>query len=92
MLEVQGKPMLEHIIACAKKQGFNKIYLSVHYMPEKIVDHFENGEKFGIEIQYLYEDKPLGTGGSIKLLPDGDKPVLVTNADILSNIDFRGTC
>ena len=89
MLEVQGKPMLEHIIALAKKHGFIKLYLSVHYMPEKIVDHFENGEKFGVEIEYLYEDKPLGTGGSIKLLPDGDNPVLVTNSDILTNFGFK---
>jgi dTDP-glucose pyrophosphorylase len=89
MLKFRGKPLLEHIIACAKKQGFNKLYLSVHYMPETIVNHFENGEKFGIEIQYLYEDKPLGTGGSVKLLPDGDEPVLIINADILTNIDFR---
>lgn len=89
MLEVRGKPMLEHIIVSAKKHGFNKIYLSVHYMPEKIINHFENGEKFGVEIQYLYEDEPLGTGGSIKLLPDGDGPVLVTNADILTNIGLK---
>lgn len=89
MLEVQGKPILEHIIVSAKSHGFNKIYLSVHYMPEKIINHFEDGEKFGVEIQYLYEDKPLGTGGSLKLLPDGDNPVLVTNADILTNIGFR---
>lgn len=89
MLIVQGKPILEHIVISAKKHGFNKIYLSVHYMSEKIINHFKDGEKFGIEIQYLYEDKPLGTGGSVKLLPDGDNPVLVTNADILTNIDFR---
>lgn len=89
MLKFRGKPLLEHIIVSAKKHGFNKLYLSVHYMPETIFNHFGNGEKFGIEIQYLYEDKPLGTGGSLKLLPDGDEPVLITNADILTNIDFR---
>ena len=69
MLKFRGKPLLEHIIACAKKQGFNKLYLSVHYMPETIVNHFENGEKFGIEIQYLYEDKPLGTGEAYNCCP-----------------------
>ena len=54
MLKFNGKPLLEHIIVSAKKHGFNKLYLSVHYMPETIFSHFENGEKFGIEIQYLY--------------------------------------
>lgn len=89
MLEIQGKPILEHIIESARRQGFKKVYLSVHFMSEKIIDHFENGENFGVEIQYLHENKALGTGGSIHLLPDGDDPVLVTNADILTKIGFR---
>ena len=89
MLEVEGKPILAHIIEFAKRQGFTKFYISVHYLAEKIMSHFGDGKDFGVEIKYLEETTPLGTGGSIKLLPDGNAPVVVTNADVLTKVSFR---
>lgn len=89
MLPIDEKPILEHIIAKAKCQGFIKIYIAVHYQAEKIISYFGDGQAFGVNIDYLTELEPLGTGGSIKLLPDGNSPVVVTNADIMSSINFR---
>ena len=89
MLPVDGKPMLEHIIGMAASQGFRRCYISVHYLAEQIMDHFGDGRDFGIDIEYIREDKPLGTGGSIKRLPPGDTPVVVTNADIISKVNYK---
>jgi dTDP-glucose pyrophosphorylase len=89
MLAIDEKPILEHLIARAKYQGFVNIYVSVYYQAEKIISYFGNGQAFGVNIEYLRESEPLGTGGSIKLLPDGNGPVIVTNADIISSINFR---
>ena len=47
--------------------GLREFYISVHYLSQKIIDHFGNGEKWGVDIQYLHEDKPLGTAGAFKL-------------------------
>ena len=89
MLKVKGKPMLEHMINLAKEQGFSKIYISVYYLSEIIMSYFGDGKKFGVEIIYIEEHKPLGTAGSIKLLPEGSTPIVIVNADIFSEINFR---
>ena len=89
MLKVKGKPILEHMINLAKEQGFSKIYISVYYLSEIIMSYFGDGKKFGVEIIYIEEHKPLGTAGSIKLLPEGSTPIVIVNADIFSEINFR---
>ena len=54
------------------------------------MDHFGNGEKWGVKIQYLHESKPLGTGGALSLLPkDLNYPLLTINGDILTKINLK---
>lgn len=91
LLEVNGKPMLEHIIGRFSEQGFRRFILSVNYRSEMIVDHFGDGSRHGVEIQYIEEDKPLGTGGALSLLPS-DKlsdEIIVMNGDLLTTLNFR---
>lgn len=88
MLHVNGRPMLEISIEKLVSYGASRIFISTHYLPEKIVDHFGNGERFGIPIDYLHEDEPLGTGGALSLLPCRDDTTLVFNGDILTNLDI----
>lgn len=90
MLPIGGKPLLETIILSLKEQGFYKFYISTHYLPEIIQNHFGNGEKFDIQIQYVHEDEPLGTGGALSLLPrqEVDLPFVVINGDVLTNMNF----
>ena len=89
LLEVSGKPMLEHIILRAKKEGFFKFIISVHYLGTMIEDYFGNGEKLDIEIEYLREELPLGTAGALSLLdPHPDQPIVVTNGDVISDIRY----
>jgi dTDP-glucose pyrophosphorylase len=89
MLHVGGKPMLEHIISRAKLEGFNHFVLAIHYLGHMIEEHFGNGERLGVKIDYLREEIPLGTAGALALLnPLPDAPFLVTNGDVLTDINY----
>lgn len=90
MLVISGKPILEHIILKARKEGFRNFVISIHYLGEMISSYFEDGRKFGVNIEYVKESKPLGTAGSLGLLSDLPlEPIIVTNGDILSEISFK---
>ena len=70
MLEVGGKPIIQHIIERARHNGFRKIFLTVNYKREHIEDYFEDGSQFDVSIKYIHEDLPLGTAGSLSLVAD----------------------
>jgi NDP-sugar pyrophosphorylase family protein len=89
MLEVAGKPILEHIINRARKQGITRFIISLNYLGNVIEDYFQNGQKFGVSITYTHEEKPLGTAGALSLAVDKFKePILVTNGDVLTDISY----
>ena len=89
MLPVAGKPMLEHIIERAKLEGFNHFVLAIHYLGHMIEEHFGNGNRLGIQINYLNEKSPLGTAGALALLnPLPDAPFVVTNGDVVTDIRY----
>lgn len=88
MLEIAGKPILEIILESYIRAGFRKFYFSVNYMAEKIFEHFGNGNNWGVSIQYLHENSPLGTAGSLYLLPgEISENIVVTNGDLLTRAD-----
>ncbi|MFD2177630.1 nucleotidyltransferase family protein [Veronia pacifica] len=92
MLKIGDKPILETVIRSFMKAGFENFFISTHYMPEKIHEHFGNGSVLGINITYIHEDQPLGTGGALGLLPTDlpdDKPLIVMNGDVLTTVDFE---
>jgi len=90
MLEIQGKPMLEHIVHRLKLFNITKIYISVNYLSNIIEDHFGDGSTFGVQIEYLRETKKLGTAGPLALLPeDTSGPLLVMNGDIVTQTNFK---
>jgi len=89
LLMISGKPILEHIIERAKKEGFSNFILATHYLGQMIEDHFGNGEHFGVRIEYLREESPLGTAGALSLLnPVPESPVVVTNGDVITDIKY----
>ena len=89
MIEINGLPMIHHIIKRIKKQGFYKFNICVNYKKEIIKDYFGDGSKFDIEIQYTEENTPLGTAGALSLIPSLKEPAIVLNADVITNIDFQ---
>lgn len=89
MLSVCGTPMLEIILEQMIKAGFKKYFFSVNYMKDQIIDYFGVGDRWGVEINYLHEKQPLGTAGSLDLLPEKpNQPVIVTNGDVLTRVDY----
>ena len=90
LLPVGGKPILETIVEQLVEEGFHHFLFSVHYRAEKVREHFGDGKKWGIEIQYLEEDEPLGTAGAIGLLDPSQitDPFIVMNADLITKLDF----
>jgi len=89
MLLIAGKPMLEHIIDRAKLEGFSRFVLAIHYLGKMIEDHFGQGDKLGVKIDYLREKSPLGTAGALGLLsPVPDAPFVVTNGDVVTDIRY----
>jgi dTDP-glucose pyrophosphorylase len=89
LLAVAGKPMLEHIIERARKEGFNHFVLAVHYLGHMIEEYFGHGERLGVRIDYLQEESPLGTVGALSSLnPKPDAPFVVTNGDVITDIRY----
>ena len=90
MVEVSGKPLIQRIIENAKEEGFINFYISLNYLKNRIVEFLEKNENFGVNINFIEEKKPLGTAGAISLFkPDTDLPFLVTNADVLTNLNYH---
>lgn len=89
MLPVAGRPILERLILHLVGFGIRKIYLSVNYLAEQIIDYFEDGKRFGCEIIFLHEKEELGTGGALKALPKGlNSPIILLNGDLVTQIKF----
>jgi dTDP-glucose pyrophosphorylase len=89
MLQVNGKPILEHIVGALVDANLHHIYLSVNYMADVIIRYFGDGRNFGAMIEYLQEKEKLGTAGSLSLLPSvPDEPVLVMNGDVMTNLNY----
>jgi len=84
MLPVAGKPMLQHIIEGLRNEGFIDIVVSINYLGHQIQEYFGDGATFGVNISYVSEEKPLGTGGALSLLDrDFSGPLVVMNGDVL---------
>ena len=90
MLRVGNKPILETIINNFKQYGFTDIILSVNYKADMVKEYFGNGEKFGVNIEYVHEDKRMGTAGALSLMTEKfTKPFFVMNGDLLTNVNFE---
>ena len=89
MVLIQGKPMLEHILERAKANGFRNFVLIVHHLSQVIEDYFGDGSNWEIRIRYIKEEKPLGTAGGLAQLSGlGKDPIVVTNGDVLSGLNY----
>lgn len=92
MLEIGDRPILETLVRSFMKAGFKNFYISTHYMADQIQGHFGDGSSLGVNVKYVYEESPLGTGGALGLLPHDlpkDLPLIMINGDVLTNMDFQ---
>lgn len=89
MLPVNGKPMMELILDQLREADIQNVNVTTHYKHEKITSYFGDGNNFGVKLNYVKEDHPLGTGGGLGLMDAPDQTLLVINCDILTQIDFH---
>jgi len=93
LVPIAGKPLLEHVILKLKSAGFDEIIVNVHHFPDQIIDFLKANNNFGIRIEVSDErNLLLDTGGGIRRAAwffDDEKPFLVHNVDILSNVDLK---
>jgi dTDP-glucose pyrophosphorylase/CBS domain-containing protein len=88
LIPIGDTPIVERIIDCFTQYGIHKYYMTVNYKKEMIKAYFAELNP-GYDIEYVEEPKPLGTGGSIKLIKDVfEKPLFVTNCDALILADY----
>jgi len=87
---VANKPVMEHIVDLLRKHGVTDIVATLHYLADEIESFFGDGSAFGVSMQYVVEDTPLGTAGAVKLAEDilGDEPFLVISGDALTDLDL----
>jgi mannose-1-phosphate guanylyltransferase/phosphomannomutase len=91
MLLLQGKPLLAYTLHYLASQGFKKIAINLHFLPEQITNYFGDGSQFGVSIHYSYEPQLLGTAGAVKNLETWLADVedfLVLYGDILLDQDL----
>ena len=90
MIPIQGVPVLEREIESLRKQGFTDIIITVSHLGHIIMDYFGNGNDFGVNIEYYFEEVPLGTAGALFKLKDKlTEDFLLLNADAVFDIDFN---
>ncbi len=70
MIPVCGKPIIEHEVELAKRYGFSDFLFIIGYLGDQIEKYFGNGSRWGVDIEYFHETKPLGTAGALGLLRD----------------------
>lgn len=91
MMPLLGRPLLEHIVALLRENGIRELCLTLHYRPEMIRDHFGDGSRFGVSIEYREErGEPMGTAGAVGNCRDliGGEDVLVMSGDCACDFDL----
>jgi mannose-1-phosphate guanylyltransferase/phosphomannomutase len=90
LVKIGEKPLIEHQILLLRKHGFLEIFILAGYLGEQIKDFVGNGRKWGVKINFLYEEKPLGTAGAIKTMEGIIKEdFLAISGDVMLDIDLR---
>ncbi len=92
MIPVLGNPLLSFQLRLLSSYGFNRITICCGYLNEVLQEHFGDGTKYGVKIDYLVEETPLGRGGALRRalenMPVSTEPVLAMNGDLLTNLNL----
>jgi len=89
MLRVGDRPLLQRTIERLRDAGIQRVVITTHHLGQQIEDYFGNGGAYGVHLEYVSEQRPLGTAGALGLLKDFDQTVLVINGDVLTGVRFQ---
>jgi mannose-1-phosphate guanylyltransferase / phosphomannomutase len=89
MLPVVNRPALGHILELLRKHRFTDVVMTLQYLASQIQDYYGDGKSLGMNIEYVIEEAPLGTAGSVKNAEAlcKDEPILVISGDALTDFD-----
>jgi dTDP-glucose pyrophosphorylase len=88
LLRIGGAAIVERLISSFHAAGVREVYLTVNYMAEEFEERLGDGADLGVRLHYVREDQPMGTAGALALLPSQERPVLVSNGDLVTTVDF----
>jgi dTDP-glucose pyrophosphorylase len=90
LLKVGNKPIMQHNLDRLALYGIDDFWVSVKYLGEQIEAYFGNGHERNINIEYVWEDEPLGTIGAVSKINNfRHNYILLTNSDLLTNLDYE---
>lgn len=89
LVPVGDRPIIEILVSLLKKGGVTRVHLAVNHLAHLIMAVLGDGERFGLEIIYSREDKPLSTVGPVKLIRNLPENFIVVNGDVISDLDIR---
>ncbi|WP_462203343.1 mannose-1-phosphate guanylyltransferase [Frankia sp. CcWB3] len=94
MLPVAGVPVTAHMLARARDAGIDRVVLATSYRAEVFEEYFGDGSAHGLQLEYVTETEPMGTGGAIRNVAERlhggpDDPVVIFNGDILAGLDVQ---
>ncbi|WP_456480284.1 sugar phosphate nucleotidyltransferase [Nautilia sp.] len=90
MLPVMNVPMMENILKKLKRSGIEEVVILLYYMPEVIKNHFKDGKKWGVKINYVLPDADYGTAGAVGFAREFlDTTFIIVSGDLVSDFDFK---
>ena len=88
LVEVGGRPVVEYLLRRFKQGGVKRVVMAVNHMADQIESCLGDGTRFGLEIEYSHEPKPLSTVGPLKLIDNLPEDFIVANGDVICDIDI----
>jgi NDP-mannose synthase len=89
LLPIGDLPIVEVVIRQIAAAGIKRIAMMLGHMAQLFIATFGDGSRWGVNIEYYKEEEPLGTAGSLRMLENPERNLVVMNADILTTIDYR---
>ena len=89
LMPIGDMPILEILLRQMKRAGIDDVVLTVGHLAQLMRTFFQDGDQYGLRIQYSYEDQPLGTAGPLSLVQGLEDTFLVTNGDVLTTLDIK---
>jgi len=89
LMPVGDMPILEILVRQLRRAGIGRITLAVGHLAALLEAYFGDGARFGVALDYSYEDEPVGTAGPLTLVEGLDRTFLVMNGDLLTTLDFE---
>jgi NDP-mannose synthase len=89
LMPIGDMPILEILLRQMKCAGIGDVTLTVGHLAELFRAFFQDGSRWGLNLNYSFEDQPLGTAGPLSLIKGLDEPFLVCNGDVLTTLDMK---